>query len=352
MNQRRESCEPTTSPEADRLVEAHALTKDYGDVRALNDVTLHVKAGEVYGLVGSNGAGKTTLMRILTGLVAPTAGKFRVGNVERSANGARRLPNSAATSTATSSAAATTAPAVTTGSLIEAPAFYPSMSGRANLRLLSDYWGVERSAADHKLDLVGLSSKDRRRPYRQYSLGMKQRLGVAAALLGNPAVVVLDEPTNGLDPESIVGMRDIVRKLRAGGAAVLLSSHLLSEVEQVADRVGVLSEGRLIAEGHTEELRLRLRAGRWLELEVNEPARAEQVVRGLGILADGATGTRLRVQLDGTLEPHAVNAALVAAGIQVNHLAEARGSLEATFLELLAAPEQQTNTQRQKASAE
>ena len=319
------------------LVEASALTKEYGDVRAVDGVSLRVAAGEVYGLVGSNGAGKKTLMRILTGLVAPTAGAYRIGGAGA---GGR-------------AAATPTAGGVTAGSLIEAPAVYQAMTGRANLRLLCDYWGVERAAADRSLDQVGLSAKDQRRRYRQYSLGMKQRLGVAAALIGDPEVVVLDEPTNGLDPESIVGMRTVVRELRAAGRAVLLSSHLLSEVEQVADRVGVLSQGKLIAEGSVNELRRRLQAERRIELEVNDPETALAVIRGLGLEAVHAAGakatrrtpaggliagTKLRVQLTGSLRPHVINSALVGAGVEVDALVEVHDSLEDAFLDLLGQP--------------
>lgn len=335
MNQRQGANPPGAQQHTNYLVEAVALSKVYGAVRAVDGVSLGVAAGEVYGLVGSNGAGKTTLMRMLTGLVAPTTGAYRVGRADAAGSPTKNCGGSARGG-------------ITTGSLIEAPAFYAAMAGSTNLRLLCDYWGVERSAAERALDQVGLSARDRRRPYRQYSLGMRQRLGVAAALVGDPRVVVLDEPTNGLDPESIVGMRTVVRELRAAGRAVLLSSHLLSEVEQVADRVGVLSEGRLIAEGGIDELRRRLQAGRWIELDVNEPARAAVVIHALGLTTAEPAGSRLRVQLDGPLEPHAVNSALVSAGVEVNSLGEVRGSLESAFLDLLAEP----NDDAQPAPAE
>lgn len=316
------------------IVDALGVTKTYrGGVLALDGVTLQVMAGEVYGLVGPNGAGKTTLMRVITGLITPTAGTVRVQDV----SGSR---------------------AATVGSLIESPAFFPGMSGRENLRLLADYWGIERAAADHALDGVGLGIRDRRRSCRHYSLGMKQRLGVAAALLGNPDVVVLDEPTNGLDPESIVAMRDVVRRLGENGRAVLLSSHLLSEVELVAHRVGILAKGRLIAEDGVEELRRRLPARRWITLGVSNPGHAAAVVRSLGLAvaadaadvdadaADVAAGPRngyrdgdgLRILLSGRVEAHEVNSALVAAGIQVHSLVQAQDSLETAVLDLLAGP--------------
>lgn len=303
------------------LVEVRGVVKAYrGTVRALDGVTLQVKAGEVYGLVGPNGAGKTTLMRIIAGLVAPSAGTVRIG-----------------------AGPGNTTAAI--GSLIESPAFFPGMSGRENLRLLCDYWGVARAAADQALDGVGLDVRDRRRSYRQYSLGMKQRLGVAAALLGSPDVVVLDEPTNGLDPESIVAMRGVVRRLRGEGRAVLLSSHLLSEVELVADRVGVLAKGRLVAEGGVEELRCSLPARRWITVSVNDPQQAASVVRGLGLSmatagggGHGGNAGSLRILLSGQMQAHNVNAAMVSAGLQVHALAQEQDSLEAAFLDLLAEP--------------
>lgn len=336
MNQTYEPNRPVAPQHRNYLVKAASISKRYGDVRAVDSVSLRVAAGEVYGLVGPNGAGKTTLMRILTGLVTPTSGAYRMGPAVGTGSKPRQVAGEGEGR-------------VTAGSLIEAPAFHAAMSGSANLKLLCEYWGVKRVAADHALDLVGLSAKDRRRPYRQYSLGMKQRLGVAAALIGDPQVVVLDEPTNGLDPESIVGMRDVVRELRASGRAVLLSSHLLSEVEQVADRVGVLSQGRLIAEGTIDEMRRRLQADRWVELEVNDLVAAATLLHDMGLVttapgtegaANGhsAAGTRLRVQLTAELRPHAVNSALVKAGIEVSSLVEVRDSLEDAFLGLLAEP--------------
>ncbi|MGY1550708.1 ATP-binding cassette domain-containing protein [Microbacterium sp. A588] len=289
-------------------IEADAITKTYPrGIRAVDGVTLRVRPGEVYGLVGPNGAGKTTLLRMLTGLVSPTSGSFRVHGS-------------------------------TLGSLIEGPAFYPSMSGHSNLTLLCEYWGMPRSDADHALDRVGLNTSDRHRPYRQYSLGMKQRLGVAATLLGDPRIVVLDEPTNGLDPESIVGMREIVQELRADGCAVMLSSHLLSEVELVADRVGVLAEGRLIAEGDVDDLRRRLSGGRWVKVEVDSPDRAVAVAEELGLTSSEETAMRIQVRLDDRVEPHLLNKALVAAGVEVSALVEVRESLETAFLGLISEP--------------
>lgn len=298
----------TTHPPA--MIDAREVGKTYrGDVRALDGVTLRVAAGEIYGLVGPNGAGKTTLLRTLTGLMAPTSGSIRTGAAESAA---------------------------VIGSLIESPAFYPSMSGHRNLTLLCAYWGAPGAAADRALERVGLTTRDGRRSFRHYSLGMKQRLGIAAALLGDPGIVVLDEPTNGLDPEAIAGVRDIVRNLRDQGCAVLLSSHLLGEIEQVADRIGVLSAGRLVAEGTVAELRHTLRSRRWVEVDVDDARKATDVGLKLGLAVADGSGGRLRFELSDAIEPHEVNRTLVGAGIRVNAIAEIGDSLEATFFGLIS----------------
>jgi ABC-2 type transport system ATP-binding protein len=198
------------------------LTKRYGDLLAVDDLSLTVRAGEVYGFLGPNGAGKTTTLRILLGLMRPTAGSARTqGDV---------------------------------GALIEGPAFYPYLSGRTNLRVLARHAGVADERIDVVLDLVDLSGRQDDR-YSAYSMGMKQRLGVAAALLKDPRLLVLDEPTNGLDPAGMADMRMLIRRLGAAGCTVLLSSHLLGEVEQICDRVGIISHGRLVREGTVAELR-------------------------------------------------------------------------------------------------
>jgi ABC-2 type transport system ATP-binding protein len=193
-------------------IETRALTKRYGEaITAVNALDLRVRRGEVYGFVGPNGAGKTTTLRMLLGLVRPTSGKATVLG---------RLPG---TSTALARI----------GSMVEAPAFYPHLSGRDNLRVLAGHAKVADDAAART---------------RTYSLGMKQRLGVAAALLKDPELLILDEPTNGLDPAGMAEMRQLVRALGRRQRTVVLSSHLMSEVEQLADRVGVIRDGRLVAD--------------------------------------------------------------------------------------------------------
>jgi ABC-type multidrug transport system ATPase subunit len=282
------------------VIETEALTKRYGgDVVAVDGLALRVRRGEVYGFLGPNGAGKTTTLRMLLGLVRPTSGHATVlGRPPGSPHGLARI-----------------------GALVESPAFYPFLSGRDNLRVLAGHAGVERGRIDAVLAEAGLSPRAGDR-VATYSMGMKQRLGVAAALLKEPELLILDEPTNGLDPAGMAEMREFIRSLAAGGRTVLLSSHMMGEIEQVSDRVGVIRAGSLVADGTVDELRgqagLRVRA---------EPLDA--AARLLGSLAD--------VELvDGEFDARAaeVNRLLVDAGIAVSELSRRQASLEDVFLEL------------------
>ena len=215
----------------EHLVETNDLTKTYGALTAVDRVSLSVWRGEVYGFLGPNGAGKTTTLRMLAGLVRPTAGSASVlGDQPGSPRALAR-----------------------TGVLIEAPRFYPYLSGRDNLRVVAHYAGVGDRRVDLALDSVDLAGRGGDR-YAGYSLGMKQRLGVAAALLKDPELLILDEPTNGLDPAGMRDMRALLRDLGERGHTVLLSSHLLAEVQQLCDRVGVISGGRLLAESTVDDL--------------------------------------------------------------------------------------------------
>ncbi|WP_213454574.1 ABC transporter ATP-binding protein [Rhizomonospora bruguierae] len=279
-------------------VVTHGLTKRYGEVVAVDGLDLTVRSGEVYGFLGPNGAGKTTTLRMLLGLVRPTAGRVEVA-----------VPR--------------------VGALIEGPAFYPYLSGWDNLRVLARYAGVGEARITPVLEMVDLAGAARRR-YAGYSLGMKQRLGVAAALLKDPELLILDEPTNGLDPAGMADMRTLIRRLGAAGRTVLLSSHLLGEVQQVCDRVGVIAGGRLIAESTVAELR----GGAGLRVVAEPLDRAAARARAL-LGAD-----RVRVRGDaldlaaGPAEAAKINAELVGAGVAVRELRPAERELEQIFLEL------------------
>jgi ABC-type multidrug transport system ATPase subunit len=290
-------------------IETSALSKRYGDNVAVDNLSLHVRRGEVYGFLGPNGAGKTTTLRMLLGLVRPSSGQARVlGDRPGSPGGLARI-----------------------GSLVEAPGFYPYLSGRDNLRVLAGHAGVPDDRVEAVLDEVGLMNRAGDRS-EKYSLGMKQRLGVAAALLKDPELLILDEPTNGLDPAGMAEMRAFIRSLGAGGRTVVLSSHLMGEVEQVADRVGVIRDGSMVAEGTIEELRgrpsLRIRAEP-LPAAVRLAAALPQVDRVT--IRDGF----LEVGAD-IAHAAAINLELVQAGIAVSELSAQAASLEEVFLDLTA----------------
>jgi ABC-2 type transport system ATP-binding protein len=288
----------------DALVEVSGLTKRYGDTLAVDGVDLTVLPGEVYGFLGPNGAGKTTTLRILTGLIAPTSGQVRVlGGAPGQADVLGR-----------------------TGSMIESPAFYPYLSGLDNLRLLAEYAEVPRRKIDEVLELVDLSDRARDR-FSTYSLGMKQRLGVAAALLKDPELVILDEPTNGLDPAGMRDMRRLIRELGSGGRTVLLSSHLLGEVQQICDRVGIINSGRMVAEHNVEELR----GEQELLVRASPRDQAQTLLAGFGPVHQYDDTLRVQVAPERAAE---VNRVLVEAGVAVSELRSTERALEDIFFEL------------------
>jgi ABC-2 type transport system ATP-binding protein len=284
------------------------LTKDYGDRRAVDGLDVELPRGVVAGFIGPNGAGKTTTMAMLLGLVRPSSGTGEVLGVPLDQPN-RFLPR--------------------VGALIEGPALYPGLSGVENLRVLAAVGGKDPSAIPELLDLVGLGDRGDDR-FKEYSLGMKQRLGIAGALLGDPELLILDEPTNGLDPKGMADMRAIIRRVGRGERTVLLSSHLLGEVQQVCDRVGVIQRGRLVIEGTVEELR----GGSGILVRVEPLEKAREIAADL----DGVEGAQIR---DGMLMVDAdpgraaeVNAGLVSAGLRVSELRPVERSLEDVFLEL------------------
>jgi ABC-type multidrug transport system ATPase subunit len=295
------------------VVETDGLTKRYGGVTAVEDLTMGVRRGEIYGFLGPNGAGKTTTLRMLLGLVRPTSGSARV-------QGGRPGDPSVLSRV---------------GALVEGPGFYPYLSGRNNLRVLARYKRLPDGAADQALEQVGLRARGGD-AFRTYSLGMKQRLGVAAALLGDPELLILDEPTNGLDPSGMADMRELVRRLAGRGRTVLLSSHLLGEVQQVCDRVGVLAGGRLVAESTVSDLR----GASWLYVRADPAPQAERVINEtLGTVEVRRTpdgGLQVAADPDRSSE---VVRALVRTGVAVHELRPLERSLEEAYFELTTAPE-------------
>jgi ABC-2 type transport system ATP-binding protein len=292
------------------VIESRALTKRYaGAIVAVDALDLRVRRGEVYGFLGPNGAGKTTTLRMLLGLVRPTSGDATVlGAAPGSPAALARI-----------------------GAMVEAPGLYPYLSGRDNLRVLAGHAGAAPERVDAVLAETGLSDRAGDRA-RTYSTGMKQRLGVAAALLKDPELLILDEPTNGLDPAGMAEMRAFIRSLAQGGRTVVLSSHLMGEVEQVCDRVGVIRDGVFVAEGTVEQLRGRAT----LRLRAEPLGEAALLAAGLPEVVDVATdGAVLELSAD-VAAAAVINRALVTAGIEVSEISERRASLEDVFLELTA----------------
>lgn len=304
----------TPADEADAVSTA-GLTKRFGSRTVVEDVDLRVPRGAVYGFLGPNGSGKTTTIRMLMGLVSPTRGSMRLLGHD--------LPRGLQ-------------PALhRVGALVEGPAFHPYLSGRANLARLdaADDQADRRTSAARihaALERVGLLASASKK-YRIYSLGMKQRLAIAAALLMPRDLLVLDEPTNGLDPQGTREVRHLVGSLAGDGATVLVSSHLLSEVEQMCSHLGVMRAGRLVAQGPIGQLRAAQQ--RRLAITTPDADRAVGILTGLGLTAVTAEGERVS-GVPGEALPENVNAALVGAGVRVRSLTEEHPSLEDMFVGL------------------
>ena len=297
-------------------IETANLSKRYGkQIVAVDSLNLTIRQGEIYGFLGPNGAGKTTTLRMLLGLVRPTSGTGTVlGKLLGAAGGLARV-----------------------GALVESPTFYPYLSGWRNLRVLARYAGVPSSRVDAVLDQVELTRRAGD-TFKTYSLGMKQRLGVAAALLKDPELLILDEPTNGLDPQGMAEMRALMRALGHGGRTVLFSSHLLGEVEQICDRVGVIRQGRLIAEGTVADLRGQAK----LLVRAHPLKQAQQ-------LAEQLYGNGRVQVMSGALvlaidpaQASEIARVLVTAGVALNELRPVERSLEETFMELTGEEEYDT----------
>ncbi len=290
------------------------LTKHYGELHAVEKLDIELPAGIVSGFVGPNGAGKTTTIQMLLGLIRPTSGSAEVLGHPIS-HPVAYLPR--------------------VGALIEAPAFYPTLSGERNLEVLTRLGGIDRSRIPEVLELVGL--RDRARdPVRAYSLGMKQRLGVAAALLPDPELAILDEPTNGLDPAGIREMRGIMRGLADRGITVFVSSHLLAEIEAICDHLVTIDHGKLVFQGSVAEL---------IDAQRSDLVATPEHARDASALAELCTRAGHRAVVEGdSVRVHAdeewaaeLNRQAMAAGITLKGLASTRASLEEAFFAITGA---------------
>jgi ABC-2 type transport system ATP-binding protein len=296
------------------VLEIRGLTKRFGELLAVDNITLSVEQGEVLGLLGPNGSGKSTTLNAILGFVKPSAGSIAIDGHDLARE--RRAALSSV------------------GGLVEGSAFYPYLTGRKNLSMLASIRGLPSSSVDEVVELVDLRQAADRK-FGGYSTGMRQRLGVAAALLHDPQLIILDEPTSGLDPAGTREMRQLIPRIAAEGHTVVLASHLLVEVEQVCQRVAILKQGRIIVEGKVADL---LRSDGSLRVRVPEPdlGKAQSALLSRPevksvILQDGDLFVSAAV--DGT----EVNRTLVQAGIYASRIEPAGRSLESVFLELTEA---------------
>lgn len=292
------------------VLTTRALTKHYGRVAALNGLDLSIEPGQVFGLLGPNGSGKTTFLGTVLEVLRPTSGSFTWFDGAAGPCVRRRI-----------------------GALLETPNFYPYLDADQNLALVAGIKGLSGFDADSLLELVQL--KDRRRsPFKTYSLGMKQRLALAACLVGDPDVLILDEPTNGLDPEGMIEVRRILQKIAAQGKTILLASHILDEVEKICSHVAILKHGRCLASGAVGSIL----GGRPVVEAVTNEAGADklhQLLSGLSFVLNlERQGVRLTFELAEGHQPGEINRLAFEQGITLDHLTSKSRSLEAEFLEI------------------
>ncbi|MGN6710471.1 ABC transporter ATP-binding protein [Anaerocolumna jejuensis] len=296
------------------ILETIELTKQYGTQFAVSDLNIHVKKGEVYGLLGRNGAGKTTTMRMAMGLMQPTKGEVMLFG-EKMTVPTKQIFNRI-------------------GALIETPAFYENLTARDNLRIIADLRGTQsKDSIDKALTLVNLEN-EKSKKVKQFSLGMKQRLGIAMALMHEPEFIILDEPTNGLDPVGIQQIRALIQKLSVEkGTTVLISSHILSEIEQMADTIGIIDHGRLIEELSMDEVKRRNR--HYVKLTVSDMSRTIPILEKELHITDfeSINDKELKIyQIEANFEE--VNRQLNKNEIGVSEISLNKGNLEEYFLKL------------------
>lgn len=280
------------------MIETKDLTKQYGEQKSVDRLNLHVRPGRIYGLLGRNGAGKTTTMRMLLGLTAPTAGNVKIFGSDLNGHSGEILPR--------------------IGSLIESPGFYPNLTGTENLSIFAELRGLKGSGPVRRaLELVGLPYRDKKL-YAQYSLGMKQRLAIALAVMHDPELLILDEPINGLDPIGIAEVRSFIRELcELRGKTILISSHILSEIALLADDIGIIDHGLLLEEESLEALERKNR--HTLAFTVSDCARAGNILEQRFHVSDYEQAGRGRLTLqDAGLSVAAINRAFIEGGLEVS----------------------------------
>ncbi|SDE43691.1 ABC-2 type transport system ATP-binding protein [Paenibacillus sp. UNCCL117] len=296
---------------ASDVVQTQNLTKTYGEINRVNKVDLHVKEGEIYGFLGPNGAGKTTTLKMLLGLIKPSGGTVKIFGESLDKHRPSILKR--------------------TGSLIESPSYYGHLTGLENMRVMQRLRNVPDQHVDEALRIVRLENHKNKKT-EQYSLGMKQRLGIAMALLPFPKLLILDEPTNGLDPAGIGEIRELIKSLPARyGMTILLSSHLLSEIEQIATSVGIISEGNLLFQGRMSSLQAKSRTAISLKTFDNVTAERLLITQGFSPVQSGG---RLEFHDLEDTDVAEMNRLLVSRSIPVTRIEERKKNLEDIFLEL------------------
>ncbi len=293
------------------MIETTNLTKKFKGKTVVDNINLSIKKGEIYGFLGPNGAGKTTTIRMLLGLMKPTNGKIELFGQDVKNNHIEALRK--------------------IGSLVESPSYYGHLTARENLEALRKILQVPKNRIDEVLSIVRLTN-DANRPVKGFSLGMKQRLGIAAAILGNPELLILDEPTNGLDPSGIHEIRDLIKNMpKQYGITVLISSHLLSEIDQIATEVGIITKGKIIYQDSIERLRNKARPK--IAIKASEMDKAKALLLTKGILFEKQENRLISENANDEIVAKSISI-LASANISIYRVEEKRKSLEEIFLEL------------------
>lgn len=292
-----------------KVLEITQLTKKFGSFTAVNDVTFSVEKGNVYGLLGPNGSGKSTTLGMILNVINPTAGSWKWFGKEPDNDSLKKI-----------------------GAIIESPKFYPYLSAQKNLEIVADIKEANYAKIDEKLELVGLLSRKKDK-FQQYSLGMKQRLAIAAALLNDPEVLILDEPTNGLDPQGIIQIRELIIKIAQQGTTIILASHLLDEVEKVCSHVVVLNQGKMLYAGSVDQMNSSFGS---IEVAAQNMESLEYALKTFSFVSKiTKENNKLLAVLAEEKEPAEINKMLYEQGIVVNHLVKRKESLEQQFFQLI-----------------
>jgi ABC-type multidrug transport system ATPase subunit len=292
-----------------KVLEINHLTKRFGSFTAVNDVNFSVEKGNVYGLLGPNGSGKSTTLGMILNVINPTNGSWKWFEKEPDNQSLKKI-----------------------GAIIESPKFYPYLSAKKNLEIVADIKGADYSKIDEKLELVGLISRKNDK-FEQFSLGMKQRLAIAGALLNDPEVLILDEPTNGLDPQGIIQIRELIIKIAQQGTTIILASHLLDEVEKVCSHVVVLNQGKMLYAGSVDQMNSSFGS---IEVSATNMDSLEYTLKTFHFVNKVTKeNTKLLAVLSEDKDPADVNKLLYEQGIIVNHLVKRKESLEQQFFQLI-----------------